>query len=78
MHGPKNIENPVFNNDIQIGVPLATFGGFREHILFVIKLLNALLISLIAVFIFLPIFVHHWRWVYSQCKSRITKLCCFF
>jgi hypothetical protein len=50
------------------------FRGFREHISFAIKLLNIILISLIAVFIFLPIFVHHWRWVYSQCKSRITKL----
>jgi len=28
-------------------------------------------------FILLPIFVHHRRWVYSQCKLRITKHCFF-
>jgi hypothetical protein len=54
------------------------FRGLREHISFVIKLLNKLLISLIAVFIFLPIFVHRRRWAYSQCRSRITKFCFFF
>ena len=35
------------------------FRAFREHVSFVIKLLLILLISLIAFFIFLPIFVHH-------------------
>lgn len=50
------------------------FRGFREHISSATKLLNILLISLIAVLIFLPTFVHHRCWVYSHCKLRITKL----